>query len=178
MTPSDAFRLDEAIAVLERAPAAYRALLGGLPDAWLFTAEGPGTWSPYDIIGHLIHGERTDWMVRTRHILAHGEAVPFLPFDREAMLAEPQGNTLAELLDTFEMLRAENLAALHALHLTEADFARAGRHPALGRVTLVQLLATWVAHDLSHLAQVSRVMGKRYRDLVGPWREYLPMLDR
>ena len=172
------FQLPEAIAVLERAPAAYRALLAGLPEPWLFTAEGPGTWSPYDIIGHLIHGERTDWMVRTRHILAHGEAVPFLPFDREAMLAEPQGNTLAELLDTFEMLRAENLAALHALHLTEADFARAGRHPALGRVTLVQLLATWVAHDLSHLAQVSRVMGKRYRDLVGPWREYLPMLDR
>lgn len=172
------FQLAEAIAVLERAPAAYRSLLGGLPEPWLFTAEGPGTWSPYDIVGHLIHGERTDWMVRVRHILAHGDAVPFLPFDREAMLAEPQGNTIAELLDTFEKLRSENLTALSALRLTEADLARPGLHPALGRVTLGQLLATWVAHDLNHLAQVSRVMGKRYRDLVGPWREYLPMLDR
>ena len=172
------FHLDEAIALLERAPAAYRALLLGLPEAWTSATEGPGTWSPYDIVGHLIHGERTDWMVRTRHILAHGDAVPFLPFDREAMLAEPEGHTLAELLDTFEKLRAENLTALRALHLTDADFARAGRHPALGRVTLGQLLATWVAHDLNHLAQVSRVMGKRYRDLVGPWRQYLPFLDR
>lgn len=172
------FQLPEAIAVLERTPAAYRALLFGLPEPWTSATEGLGTWSPYDIVGHLIHGERTDWMVRARHILAHGDAVPFLPFDREAMLDGPQGNTLAELLDTFEKLRAENLTALRALHLTDTDFARAGMHPALGHVTLGQLLATWVAHDLSHLAQVSRVMGKRYRDLVGPWREYLPMLDR
>ena len=178
MTPSDAFRLDETIAVLERAPAAYRALLLGLPDPWTTATEGPGTWSPYDIIGHLIHGERTDWMVRTRHILAHGDTDPFAPFDREAMLGGAGRPSLAELLDTFAGLRAENLAALRALGLGEADFARAGRHPALGRVTLGQLLATWAAHDLSHLAQVSRVMGKRYHDLVGPWREYLPMLDR
>ena len=176
--PDGPFDLPEAIALLERAPAAYRALLAGLPDPCISATEGADSWSPYDIIGHLIHGERTDWMVRTRHILAHGDAIPFAPFDREAMRAEPARHTLAELLDTFAALRAENLTALRALRLTDAQLVRPGRHPALGRVTLGQLLATWVAHDLSHLAQVSRVMGKRYRGLVGPWREYLPMLDR
>lgn len=176
--PDERFDLSEAIAVLARAPATYRALLYGLPEPWISATEGANSWSPYDIIGHLIHGERTDWMVRARHILTHGETAPFAPFDREAMRAASPRRTLAGLLDTFETLRAENLAALRGLHLTDAELARPGRHPALGRVTLGQLLATWVAHDLNHLAQVSRVMGKRYRGLVGPWRAYLPMLDR
>ena len=174
----NAFRFDEATAVLERTPTTLRALLAGLPEPWIRATEGEGTWSPYDIVGHLIHGERTDWMTRTRHILAHGATSPFVPFDREAMLAEPSDRPLAELLDTFEGLRRQNLADLGALGLGPADLERPGLHPALGPVTLGQLLATWVVHDLGHLAQVSRVMSKRYRDAVGPWRAYLPVLDR
>jgi catechol 2,3-dioxygenase-like lactoylglutathione lyase family enzyme len=167
----------EAIPLLQRTPGTLRALLGGLPEAWVTAHEGPGTWSAYEVVGHLIHGERTDWIVRTEHILKHGATLPFAPFDREAMRQEAP-RPLAELLDTFAALRSANLARLEALHLTPAHLARPGLHPALGSVTLDQHLASWVVHDLSHLAQIARVMGKRYRTTVGPWRAYLPMLDR
>ncbi len=172
-----AFRFDEAIPLLERTPATLRALLGGLPERWTTANEGAGTWSAYDVVGHLIHGERTDWIVRTEHILTHGAELPFVPFDREAMRhATPE--PLPDLLETFAALRTSNLERLAALRLTSADLARPGLHPALGAVTLGQLLATWVAHDLGHLAQIARVMGKRYRTTVGLWRAYLPVLDR
>ncbi|HEX6852241.1 MAG TPA: DinB family protein [Candidatus Polarisedimenticolaceae bacterium] len=170
------YRIDEAISVLRRTPAVLRALLHDLPAPWIEAREGPGTWSPFDVVGHLIHGERTDWIPRAEHLLRHGEAVPFPTFDREAMFDASRGRTLAELLDTFERERATSLARLGALRLTEADLARRGRHPDLGTVTLAQHLATWVAHDLDHLGQISRVLAKRYAEDVGPWRQYLRIL--
>ena len=171
------FRLDEATAVLERTPRTVRALLEGLPDAWTNATEGGDTWSPYDVVGHLIHGERTDWMTRTRIVLEHGDAQPFPPFDREGMKRESAGKTLAGLLDTFESLRRENLAALRALGLGPADLARTGLHADLGRVTLAQLLATWVAHDLDHVVQIARTMARRYGEAVGPWSAYLRVVQ-
>ena len=173
-----AFELSEGIAVLERTPAAFRALLGGLPAPWIACDEGPDTFSPFDNLGHLIHGERTDWIPRARIILAQGATRRFEPYDRFAQSRESAGKTLAELLDEFATLRAANLATLRSWNLVEAQFALEGAHPALGQVTLRQLLATWVAHDLGHIAQTTRVMAKRYRDAVGPWREYLPIMDR
>jgi hypothetical protein len=166
----------EAVAILERTPAALRGLLAGLPDVWTRADEGPGTWSPYDIVGHLVHGERTDWIPRLVRLLEHGEAVPFAPFDRFAQFTESKGRSLADLLDEFSRLRAHSLRELAALDLGEADLGRTGTHPAFGRVTLAQLLATWTAHDLGHLAQACRAMAGRYRDDVGPWREYLPIV--
>jgi DinB family protein len=172
------FVLAEALPVLERTPRALRALLLGLPDPWIRATEGPTTWSPFDVVGHLIHGERTDWMPRLEIILAEGEARAFTPFDRFAQFEASRGRTLEELLDSFAVLRGGNLARLASLGLTPADLARRGRHPELGPVTLEQLLATWVAHDLSHLGQIARVMGKAYAEAVGPWVAYLPMLGR
>lgn len=170
------FDLAASIAVLERTPAALDALLRGLPDGWTSPNEGPDTWSPYDIVGHLIHGERTDWMPRLRIILDHGEAQPFTPFDRFAQFEASRGQTLPELLDTFAELRVANLEALRALALTDADFDRPGTHPELGGVTLGQLLATWTVHDLGHLGQIARVMAKQYASEVGVWRDYLTVL--
>jgi hypothetical protein len=171
----DGFKLDDALAVLERTPASLSALLAGLPDTWARATEGEGTWSPYDVIGHLIHGELTDWMPRARHILA-GESRPFEPFDRAAQFTESRGKSLCELLKTFADLRRENVSALAGMNLTEDDFGRTGLHPALGEVTLGQLLATWVVHDLDHVAQVARTMAKVYADAVGPWQAYLSIL--
>lgn len=172
------FDLTEALPILERTPATLRAMLTGLPEEWTIADEGPDTWSAFDIVGHLIHGERTDWIARTERIMRDGDRVAFEPFDREAMFRQSVGRSLEELLDSFATLRAANLVTLRSLRLASSDFARRGRHPALGAVTLGQLLATWVVHDLGHVAQISRVMAKRYRDTVGPWREYLPVLDR
>lgn len=172
------FDLPTGIAVLERTPATLRALLAGLPSAWIDANEGPATWSPYDNIGHLIHGERTDWIPRARIILARGADRRFVPFDMSAHFRESKGKTSGMLLDELATLRAENLATLRSWELTDAQLALTGEHPALGPVTLRQLLATWVAHDLGHIAQVARVMAKQYREAVGPWREYLPVLDR
>jgi hypothetical protein len=166
----------EAIPVLARTPAVLRALLDGLPEAWIRAREGPETWSPFDVVGHLIHGERTDWIPRAEIILAHGEARTFEVFDRFAMVEASRGKSLGELLNTFAELRVANVVRLERMGLTPADLDRRGRHPELGSVTLGQHLATWVAHDLSHIAQVARVMGKRYREAAGPWRAYLPML--
>jgi hypothetical protein len=153
-----------------------QAMLADLPDAWVKGNEGPDTWSPYDIVGHLIHGERTDWIPRTEILLAHGQAQPFTPFDRFAQFEASRGKTLHELLELFADLRAGNLMRLESLRLTPDDLERRGQHPELGPVTLLELLATWVAHDLSHIGQVARVMGRQYTDAVGPWRAYLPML--
>ncbi len=170
------FRFEEALPVLRRTPATLRALLLNLPACWTDAVEGPDTWSPFDVVGHLIHGERSDWMPRVEHILQHGESVAFRPFDRDAMFTESKGRSLPELLDTFADLRAESLARLSVLGLTDADLNRRGTHPEFGAVTMGQLLATWTAHDLGHLAQVTRVMARQYTETVGPWRAYLSLL--
>jgi len=172
------FQLDRALEILERTPAALRGLLGGLPDAWTSRNEGADTFSAFDNVGHLIHGERTDWIPRTRIILAQGPNRRFEPYDRFAQKRESQGKSLADLLDEFTRLRSENVAILRALHLSDAQLNLQGEHPELGAVTLRQLLATWAAHDLGHVAQIARVMAKQYREAVGPWRAYLPVLDR
>jgi DinB superfamily len=172
------FDLEKGIAVLERTPSALRAMLDGLGPAWTEATEGPETWSPYVIVGHLIHGERTNWIPRAQIILSQGTSRRFTPFDRFAQLRENQGKSLVELLDEFARLRAENLATLGGWGLTEAQLNLEGEHLEFGVVTLRQLLATWVAHDLGHVAQTARVMAKQYREAVGPWRAYLPILDR
>ncbi len=172
------FQFDEALPVLRRTPAVLRALLQDLPDPWIVATEGPGTWSPFDVVGHLIHGERTDWVPRVEHLLEHGDAVAFPVFDREAMFAASRGRSLGELLDTFGRLRGESLGRLAALRLTDADLARRGRHPEFGVVTLGQHLSTWVAHDLDHVGQTVRVMARQYTAAVGPWRAYLSILGR
>jgi hypothetical protein len=169
-------RVEEACAVLERTPGTLRALLLGLPEPWTRATEGGGTWSPFDIVGHLIDGEETDWIPRMRHLLAEGPRVPFTPFDRFRHLRDAAETTLAARLDRFEVHRRENVVTLRGAALTEEDLDREGTHPAFGRVTLRQLLATWVVHDLDHLGQVARVMAGRYAVTVGPWREYLPIL--
>ncbi len=172
------FDLTSSLAVLERTPGALDALLRGLPDSWVRHAEGPNTWSAFDVVGHLIHGERTDWVPRLRIILDHGPAVPFVPFDRFAMFEASRGKSLDQLLDELARLRAENLKTVRAFDLSPPDFDREGRHPELGRVTLGQLLASWVVHDLGHIAQIARVMAKQYAGAVGPWMEYMPVLHR
>jgi hypothetical protein len=168
----------EAVAVLERTPGSLKALLSGLPEAWLAASEGPDTFTPRDVVGHLITGEETDWMPRLRLILEHGESVPFTPFDRFAFRTDSAGQETSALLDRFAALRAANLRALATVRLDPAALARTGTHPGLGRVTLAQLLAAWVVHDLGHVKQVVRAMAGRYREAVGPWREYLTILDR
>ena len=172
------FQLAEAIAVLERTPATFHALLGGLPDIWTMSNEGPDTFSPFDNLAHLIHGERADWIPRARIILDQGAVRRFEPFDRFAHVRESEGKSLTELLDEFARLRDANLDTLRAWELTDEELALEGEHPAFGAVTLRQLLAAWVAHDLGHIAQTARVMAKQYREAVGPWRAYLPVLDR
>jgi hypothetical protein len=171
------YAMTDGVAVLERTPHALRALLGGLPPAWTHATEGPDTWSPHVIVGHLIHGERTDWIPRARLILAQGAQRRFTPVDRLAQLRE-HPRPLGELLDEFAGLRAESLATLAGWRLSDVQLALEGEHPEFGPVTLRQLLATWVAHDLAHVAQVARVMAKQYRDAVGPWRAYLSVMDR
>ena len=172
------FELNEGSAVLERTPATLRAMLGGLPPTWCDATEGGETWSAYDVVGHLIHGERTDWIPRARIVLGEGADRRFTPYDRFAQFRESRGRSLSELLDGFATLRAENLRTLRGWRLTEAQMELEGIHPDFGPVTLRQLLATWVAHDLGHIAQVARVMAKQYREEVGPWQAYLPILDR
>jgi hypothetical protein len=176
MSNSTEFSLADATAVLARTPASLDALLRGLPQRWVGCNEGKDTWSAFDIVGHLIVGERTDWMPRARIILESGEARPFDPFDRFTQEKESQGKSLEQLLDEFAILRGENLAALQALNLQPEDLARRGRHPSLGVVTLSELLATWAVHDLTHVHQLSRVMAHQYRDAVGPWGAYLGVL--
>lgn len=172
------FNITQGIAILERTPGTLHAMLHDLDTAWLEATEGPETWSPYVIVGHLVHGERTDWIPRARFILSQSASRSLPPYDRFGHVHERQGKSLPSLLDEFGRLRAENLATLAAMHLTDADLALDGEHPEFGTVTLRQLLATWVVHDLGHLAQIARVMAKQYRDAIGPWRAYLPIVDR
>lgn len=170
------FQFEQAIDILHRTPATLNALLRGAPTEWTMQNEGPETWSPYDVLGHLIHGEETDWIPRARIILEYGEAKAFEPFDRFAQFEKSKGKSTAELLDQFESLRTRNLAALDRMNITADQGVRRGTHPELGSVTLSQLLATWVVHDLSHIAQAARVMSRQYSEAVGPWRQYLPIL--
>jgi hypothetical protein len=168
--------LQHTIALLSRTPNALNALLRDLPEAWTHNSEGDNTWTVFDVVGHLIYGDRTDWIPRARRILESGEAKAFNPFDRLGQIKESQGKSLVQLLDEFARVRSEALDDLRALNLQPDDFNRRGRHPALGVVTLSELLATWAVHDMTHLHQISRVMAHQYREAVGPWAKYLGVL--
>ena len=172
------FSLEKSIEILERAPSAYKELLNGVSDEWSKTNEGGESWSPYDVLGHLIHGESGDWMNRIEIILSDNPDKNFKPFDRFAQFEESKGKSLKDLLGEFMMLRIMNLEKLKAKNITEADLDKKGIHPVFGEVTLRQLLSTWVVHDLNHLAQVTRVMAYQYKDNVGPWSEYLRILKK
>lgn len=172
------FDLKNGTAILARTPSVVRGMLSGLSPDWTDADEGPDTWSPYVVVGHLIHGERTDWIPRAQIILAQGQNRQFTPYDRFAQFRESEGQSLEDLLDEFAKLRADNLATLHTWHLDQAKLSLEGEHPAFGAVTLRQLLATWVAHDLGHIVQIARVMARQYRDAIGPWRAYLSVMDR
>ena len=169
--------LKQTVSLLERTPLMMCALLEGISEELIRSNEGPGTWSAFDVLGHLIHGEKTDWIPRAKIILQEGENRPFDPFDREAMLETSKGKTLAELLEEFDRLRKENLETIRTMNLSPSDYARKGMHPALGSVTLGELLATWVVHDLDHLTQVLRVTAKYFGSAVGPWEAYLSVLN-
>ena len=169
--------LEHTVELLKRTPEILRVLLNDLPEELVHANEGTGTWTSFDVLGHLIHGEKTDWIPRVRIILEHGENRAFDPFDREAMLQTSKGKSYSQLLDEFATLRAMNLETLQQMNLTPDDFSRKGKHPALGEVNLGQLLATWVTHDLDHLAQIIRVTAKSFDTSVGPWREYLNVLN-
>ena len=169
--------LQQTMALLTRTPAALDALLRGLPETWTMRSEGEDTWSVFDVVGHLIDGERVNWLPRARMILESGESRTFEPFDRLGHVREGRGKTLEQLLDEFTRLRQENVGELSALNLRREDLERRGRHPAFGVVTLLELLATWATHDLTHLHQVSRIMAHQYRESVGPWSAYLGVLQ-
>ena len=171
------FELDKAKEVLQRTPATLNALLSDLPNDWVLANEGPETFSPYDVIGHLIEGEENDWIPRARIILEHGEARPFDKFERFAMYEKSRGKSLADLLAQFEQLRGESLRQLDEMNLTPELLQKRGSHPALGVVTLSQLLSAWVVHDLGHIRQIVRVMAKQYREAIGPWTTYLTIVN-
>src|SRR5258706_8623791 len=171
------FNTDKSIELLERTPAVLRAMLAGLSDDWLYNNYGPDTFSPFDVVGHLITGEKTDWMVRARIILEHGTSRPFDKYDRYAQFEESRGKSIDQILDEFEQCRCENLKALRDMSLTPQQLELKGLHNALGEVTLGQLLATWVAHDLNHIAQIAKCMATQYAEAVGPWLEYLGILN-
>ena len=168
--------IEKSIEILERTPDVLSNLLLGLSEEWITAKEGEDTWSPYDVIGHLIHGEKTDWIVRATLILSTSESRTFEPFDRFAQIENSKGESLGDLLKEFKALRAKNIATLKAFRVDEKMLDAKGIHPAFGEVTLRQLIATWVAHDLNHLSQISRVMAKQYKEEVGPWIEYLKIL--
>ena len=169
--------LQQTIAVLARTPATLDAFLRELPDSLVRLNEGGDTWSAYDIVGHLVYAERTDWMPRVKMILQYGDTRSFIPFDRWGHERETEDKSLPQLLDAFAGLREENLGELRAAKLGPDDLGRRGRHPALGAVTMSQLLATWAAHDLTHLHQISRILAHQYREAVGPWSAYLGVLQ-
>jgi hypothetical protein len=172
------FDLDKSIEILSRTPLVLQTLLDGLHEDWIKNNEGPETWSPYDVVGHLIHGEKTDWMVRTKIILSNKADKTFEPYDRFAQFETSKGKSLKQLLTEFKECREKNIAALLQLTISTADLQKKGMHLALGEATLSQLLSTWVAHDLGHIAQITRVMAKQYTDAVGPWKQYLSVLER
>jgi hypothetical protein len=170
------YTLPDAVAILERTPAVLDRLLRDLPAAWTSPNEGPDTWSAFDVVGHLIHGEKTDWIPRARLILSDAADKRFEPFDRFAQFEISKGKTLSQLLDEFANLREENLNTLKSWNLQESDLDKTGVHPTFGAVTLRQLLATWVAHDFTHIGQIARVMAKQYKEEVGPWVQFLGIL--
>ena len=171
------YSINEAAQVLEKTPLVLRSLLTGLSDGWTLSNEGPDTFSPYDVLGHLIHGEKTDWVTRAKIILAFGISKPFTPWDRFAQYEESKGKTLDQLLDEFAAVRKENMQWFSSLNLTETDLDRTGMHPKLGEITLRNLLSTWVVHDLTHIAQITRVMAKQYKEEMGPWPEFFRILN-
>lgn len=171
------FEIKKSIAVLSRTPGVLNNLLDGLDESWIINNEGPDTFSPFDVLGHLIHGERTDWRPRIAMILQHGLSRKFDPYDRFAQYRESQGKSLGELLKEFEVIRSENIRWLQSLNLSVQDLEKRGAHPILGEVTLQQLLSTWVVHDLTHIAQITRVMAKQYREEIGPWVEFFRVLN-
>jgi hypothetical protein len=170
------FNLNKAISVLENTPILLKNMLSGLSEDWTHENEGPETWSPFDVLGHLVHGERTDWIPRTFIIMNDSDQKTFHPYDRFAQFEESKGKTLEDLLNEFEILRKQNLEQLKGFGLMESDYNREGIHPSLGPVTLANLLSAWVVHDLGHIAQISRVMSKQYKDEVGPWTRYMTIL--
>lgn len=171
------FDLSKSLEILEKTPGVIRNLLNGLSEDWIINNEGPETFSPYDVVGHLIHGEKTDWPGRIQMILEHGVGKTFIPYDRFAMYEESKGKSLEDLLGEFEIIRKKNIAWLKSLKLGEADFDKRGVHPKFGEVTLRQLLSTWVIHDLTHLSQITRVMAKQYKAEMGPWLEYFRIMS-
>lgn len=171
------YSLERSYEILERAPAVLQSLLAGLSDDWIMPNEGPETFSPYDVVGHLIHGEKTDWVPRAKMILEFGNTKTFERYDRFAQYEESKGKSLQQLLEEFEVIRRENMNWIKSLNLTEDDLGRRGMHPVLGEVTLRNLLATWVAHDLTHIAQITRVMAKQYKEEMGPWPEFFRILN-
>lgn len=170
------FDIEEAIQILETTPNVLTAFLSNVPATWVDVNEGKGTWSPFDILGHLVHGEKTDWVARTRIILEEGESKTFQPFDRFAQFEESKGKSLATLLEEFEALREKNIQYLKGQTLTVSDYEKTGIHPDFGEVTLKQLLSAWVVHDLSHIRQIARVLAKQYKTEIGPWEQYLPVV--
>jgi hypothetical protein len=170
------FNLVQATDILSRTPIILKSLLSNLPTEWVFGNEGDQTWSPFDVLGHLIHGERTDWLPRIRIILQAGESETFEPFDRFAQFEASKGKSLEDLLSSFAESRSANLEALNKLNITAEDLVRRGKHPELGTVSLEELIATWVVHDLDHLAQMTRTLAKQYKEAVGPWEAYLSVL--
>ncbi|HEY6504701.1 MAG TPA: DinB family protein [Chitinophagaceae bacterium] len=171
------FDLNRSYEILERTPSVLRSILAGLDDEWVMNNEGPETFSPYDVVGHLIHGEKTDWPGRAKMILEYGTSKTFVPYDRFAMFEESKGKTIDQLLDELEVLRGKNVQWLKSLKLTENELDKKGIHPKFGEVTLRQLLSTWVIHDLTHLAQVTRVMAKQYKEEMGPWVEFFRIMN-
>ena len=171
------YSLERSYEILDRTPAVLQSLLAGLSDDWIMPNEGPETFSPYDVVGHLIHGEKTDWTERAKMIMEFGDTKTFVPWNRFAQYEESKGKTLQELLDEFAAIRKENITWFKSLQLTEADLDKKGMHPVLGSVTLRNLLSTWVVHDLTHIAQVTRVMAKQYKGEMGPWPEFFRILS-
>jgi hypothetical protein len=171
------YSIEKSYEILERTPSVLKVLLSGLDDDWIMNNEGPETFSPYDVIGHLIHGEKTDWAARAKIILDFGLSKKFMPWDLFEKYEESKGKTLSQLLDEFERVRSENMVWLKSLNLTETDLNKKGMHPSLGEVTLRNLLSTWVVHDLTHIAQITRVMAKQYKEEMGPWPEFFRILN-
>jgi hypothetical protein len=171
------FETNKSLQILEKTPSVLKALLENIDEDWVMNNEGPETFSPYDVVGHLIHGEKTDWIPRAKIILEHGVSRPFEPYDRFAQFEESKGKTLKQLLDKFELLRKQNIQWLQSLNVSNKDFEKKGMHPSLGEVSLKNLLSTWVVHDLTHIAQITRVMAKQYKEEMGPWQEFFRILN-
>lgn len=172
------FKLEEALEILSRTPATLKALLSGLSEPWIMSNEGPETWTPYDVVGHLINAEQTNWMARANIIINYGESQGFKPFDRFAHFETSKGKSLDDLLEAFAQIRAQNLNVLRNFGLTEQDFEKTGMHPEFGQVKLRELLATWAVHDLGHIRQIVRTMAKQYENEVGPWKAYLSIFSK